>query len=68
MTKPDLDFVGTAEAAQILQRTPDTVRYYERHGLLAAWRVGGRRLFRRADVERLATERRRRQAPEPVRS
>jgi DNA-binding transcriptional MerR regulator len=46
------DLLTTAGAAKILDRTPDTVRLWERMGKLHAIRtVSGQRLFRRGDVE-----------------
>jgi DNA-binding transcriptional MerR regulator len=51
------DYVLTTEAARILHRSNAMVHYYERVGRLPAARTGGGvRLFRRADVERLAVE------------
>lgn len=48
----------TSEAARLLGVTSDAVRHMERRGLLPAVRTGsGVRLFDRATVERLATER-----------
>ena len=55
--EPDLDEVGTAEAGAILGRTPDTVRLLEKKGVLRARWIAGRRVFRRADVVRVAEER-----------
>jgi excisionase family DNA binding protein len=44
-----------SEAGQILGITPDAVRALNnRGGLVALKTLGGRRLFRRSDVERLA--------------
>jgi len=45
-------------AARILGVTPETVRYYDRQGILKTLRTeSGIRLFLREDVERLAAER-----------
>lgn len=45
------------DAAKILGKGPDAVRYYEKTGRLKAERTaGGIRLFRREDVKRLARE------------
>ncbi|HZS39769.1 MAG TPA: helix-turn-helix domain-containing protein [Polyangia bacterium] len=47
-----------SDAARILGLSPDSVRALSDSGRLATLRtVSGRRLFRRADVERLANER-----------
>jgi excisionase family DNA binding protein len=49
----------TSEAARILEVTPETIRAWELSGRLPAMRTArGVRLFDRADVERLARERR----------
>jgi excisionase family DNA binding protein len=61
-----------SEAGQILGITPDAVRALNnRGGLVALKTLGGRRLFRRSDVERLAQMRNARQTParrwEPMR-
>jgi excisionase family DNA binding protein len=45
------------EAARILNVSVSLVRYLERTGQLRAKRVGGLRVFDRADVETLAIER-----------
>jgi len=51
------EYQTTNDAARILKRAPATVLYYERTGRLKAERTeSGVRLFRRADVERLALE------------
>jgi excisionase family DNA binding protein len=48
----------TNEAAQLLKVSPETVRVWERTGVLPAVKTAkGVRLFARADVERLAAER-----------
>ena len=55
--QPD-DLMTTGEAARLLRLSPDMVRWLEREGRLPALRTtNGVRLFRRCDVERLATER-----------
>jgi len=57
------DPVLTTEAARILGVSTETVRLWERKGILPAHKTtGGVRLFDRADVERLAAERRARQS------
>ena len=53
-TSPDQMTIG--EAARALERCTETVREYERRGRLPATRIGGFRIFRREDVERLAAE------------
>ena len=52
------DTLLTSEAARVLQRSAQGVRYLEDVGRLTSIRVGGRgiRLYRRQDVERLAEE------------
>jgi excisionase family DNA binding protein len=53
--------VTVSEAARLLDVSADTVRRWEAAGILAARRTGtGVRIFARADVQRLATERARR--------
>lgn len=54
------------EAAVRLGCTPDNVRVLERTGKLRAARIGHVRVFRQADVERLALQRaeKRRAVPE----
>jgi excisionase family DNA binding protein len=53
-----MDTLLTADAAKLLDLTPDAVRRLERRGELHAQRTeGGTRLFDRADVERLARAR-----------
>jgi excisionase family DNA binding protein len=55
---PD-DLMTVMEAARILGLSPDMVRLLHKGGRLAALRTTrGVRLFRRADVEHLAAERR----------
>jgi excisionase family DNA binding protein len=51
--------LSVADASRILGVTPQTVRLMVRRGVLvvAAQTEGGIRLFRRADVERLAADR-----------
>lgn len=59
MNAPD-DLMTVADAAGILGLSVDMVRLLEKSGRLPALRTtGGIRLFRRADVERLAEERKR---------
>jgi DNA-binding transcriptional MerR regulator len=52
-------FLSPADASRILGLTPQGVRWMERRGALkaVARTEGGIRLFRRADVERIAAER-----------
>jgi excisionase family DNA binding protein len=51
------DLLTTGDAARVLNRSVDRVRDYEREGRLSAQKTrGGQRLFRSADVERLAKE------------
>jgi excisionase family DNA binding protein len=53
------DFLTTASVARMAGRTPDTVRHWERSGVLHAIRLaGGQRLFRRDVVERFLQSRR----------
>jgi excisionase family DNA binding protein len=57
MNAPD-DLMTVADAAEILGLSVDMVRLLERNGRLPALRTTrGIRLFRRADVDRLAEER-----------
>ena len=58
-TMPKSDFLlGTADASRILGVTPAAVRLMHKRGELpATTTAGGMRLFRRADVERLAAKR-----------
>jgi len=52
-----MEFLTTMDAARLLNRSPETVRLYERRGQLPAIRTaGGQRLFRRKDVEKFARE------------
>jgi excisionase family DNA binding protein len=59
MTKRDPDELMTpSDAARILGLSSDSVRVLSDSGRLATLRtVSGRRLFRRGDVEKLASER-----------
>jgi excisionase family DNA binding protein len=51
--------LGVADAARILGVVPATVRQMERDGRLPAQKTAsGTRIFRKQDVERLATARR----------
>jgi DNA-binding transcriptional MerR regulator len=52
-------FLSAADAGRLVQLTPSAIRQMERRGDLkaAARTEGGIRLFRRADVERLAKKR-----------
>ena len=60
---PAEDLILSGDAARILDVAVETVRVYERQGLLAARRTArGIRLFSRREVERVARERRERQA------
>ena len=53
-----IDPVLTTEAARILEVSPETVRHWERVGILPALKTErGVRLFDRRDVLRLARER-----------
>ena len=53
-----MDFITTADAARIAKVSEDTIRAWERRGILPATKTpSGLRLFSRADVERLAAER-----------
>lgn len=54
---------GTQDAARVIGVSADAVRWYERHGLLAARRTaGGARIFQRKVVEKFARERTARKA------
>lgn len=64
--KRDLDdLIGPTAAANILETSPETVRRWALRGVLASISVSGtgaspgRSLYHRADVERLAEQRRR---------
>jgi DNA-binding transcriptional MerR regulator len=51
------EFLMVTDSAKILDRSAQTVRFYERTGKLAAIRTAdGTRLFRRSDVEALAVK------------
>ena len=53
------NFFLTSQAARAFGVSPETVRLWERRGVLPALKtVGGVRLFDRRDVERLAQQRR----------
>jgi hypothetical protein len=52
------DLIGTTDASHILMISTETVRALAKRGELEAIPVSGRMSFRRADVERLAAERR----------
>ncbi len=57
MNDPNFDFLTKNDAAKTLARSPETVLYHESKGHLTSIRTaGGMRLFRRADVEKLARE------------
>jgi predicted site-specific integrase-resolvase len=57
------EFVSSFEAAQIIGCAPDTIRWLAREGRIpVAIETKAGRLFRRDDVERLARERREREA------
>ena len=60
--------LSPADASRILGLTPQGVRWMERRGALkvVARTEGGIRLFRRADVERLAADRRGRRTEAPT--
>ena len=52
------DFLTTLDVARRLNKSPETVRVYERLGKLPAVKTkSGMRLFREADVERFERER-----------
>ena len=53
-----MELLTTSQAAKILDLSPDSIRRFEREGILSAIRVGkGQRLFRQAEVETLRVER-----------
>ena len=53
-----MKFLTTSEAAKILNLSPDSIRRFEREGILPAIKVGdGNRLFAEADVDRLRLQR-----------
>jgi len=46
------------DASRVLHVSADSVRYYSKQGMLPTIKtVGGRHLFRRSDVDKLAAER-----------
>jgi excisionase family DNA binding protein len=50
-----MELLTTSDAARVLGRAADTVRFYERTGRLKAQRTpGGQRLFKVKDVQALA--------------
>lgn len=50
-----MELLTTSDAARVLGRAADTVRFYERTGRLKAQRTpGGQRLFKVKDVRALA--------------
>jgi excisionase family DNA binding protein len=50
--KPAEQLLTVGESARLLGRSPESVREYEKRGLLSALKTqGGMRLFRREDVE-----------------
>ena len=58
------ELLTPSEAAHVLSLSADTVRSLSDKGILPTLRtMSGRRLFRRADVERLAQERQRKGQP-----
>jgi excisionase family DNA binding protein len=51
-------FLTVSQAARLLDLSSDSIRRFEREGILPAIRVGkGHRLFTQSDVERLRVER-----------
>ncbi len=57
------DLMMTADVARLAEKTPATVRHWERTGQLPAMKtVSGRRVFSRADVERFLAKRREQEA------
>jgi len=51
-------FLTVTQAARVLDLSSDSIRRFEREGILPAIRVGkGQRLFADADVQRLRAER-----------
>ncbi len=65
MTTATGELLTTGDAARVLGVSPDSIRVYERIGLLPATRTaGGVRLFTREDVEELAAKRASRAAAE----
>jgi molybdopterin-binding protein len=66
-TARDEDRLRLGEAAEILGISPDTVRRWTLNGRLPAERTpGGQRVVRRADVAKLAAERRRAGLDRPI--
>ena len=59
VTEELVDVLQPSEAARVLECSAQGVRYLDDTGRLTSIRVGARgmRLYRRADVERLARER-----------
>ena len=54
------DFLETSDTARLLERSKEWVIALEKSGKLKALKtVGGRRLFRRGDVEKFKAERQR---------
>lgn len=51
------DRVLVGEAARLLGRSPDNVRWLERTGKLRAERIGHVRIFNRRDIEKLLEQR-----------
>lgn len=50
-----MDLIPIGEAARMLGIAPSALRYYEERGLVApAARIGGRRMYGRAELRRLA--------------
>lgn len=56
--KDTLPLVFASEAARIIGVSEQTIRTWERNGRLLPQRIGGVRVFKREDVERLSAERR----------
>ncbi len=53
-----MEFLTVLDAARLLDRSPESVRVYEKAGKLRAIRTkSGIRLFRRQEVERFLAER-----------
>jgi excisionase family DNA binding protein len=58
MKKIDEALLTTSQVARMIEMSQESVRVYNRSGLLPATRTaGGIRLFKREDVERFRTER-----------
>jgi len=63
----DDELLMVTSAGRILNRSAETVRFYERTGRLAAIRTAdGTRLFRQSDVEALAAKLSRKGSDEPT--